>query len=58
MELPRFSGRLIGGFGVHIVASDFDPLDDNDWITVYWQDNPERRTEVSATLFASHAVVR
>ena len=35
-----------------------DPLDDDGWLSIYWQGNPERRTEVSATLFASQAILR
>lgn len=49
---------LDGTIVAPIVAPELDPLDDDGWLTIYWQGNPERRTEVSATLFASQAVLR
>lgn len=41
-----------------ISAPDLDPADDDGWLTIYWQGDSDRRTEVSATLFASQAVLR
>jgi hypothetical protein len=41
-----------------VIDPNIDPLDDDGWVTVYWQGSPERRTEVAATLFASQAVLR
>ena len=60
----EFEGRtcalslLDGTIVAPVVIPDIDPLDDDGWLTVYWQGNPERRTEVSAPLFASQAVLR
>ncbi|RUL78761.1 hypothetical protein [Dyella choica] len=52
--LSMLDGTLVAP----IVDPNMDPLDDDGWLTVYWQGNPERRTEVSATIFASQAVLR
>lgn len=41
-----------------VIDPDLDPSDDDGWVNVYWQGNPDRRTEVAATLFASQAVLR
>ena len=49
---------LDGTIVAPIIDPELDPLDDDGWVTIYWQGNPNRRTEVSATLFASQAVLR
>jgi hypothetical protein len=41
-----------------IVDPDLDPLQDDGWIMVYWQGDPQRAAEVSGGLFASQAVLR
>jgi len=41
-----------------LVDHDTGLSDDDAWVMVYWQGNPDRKSEVSATLFASHAVLR
>lgn len=41
-----------------IIDPDLDPADDDGWLTIYWQGDPTRRADVSATLFASQAVLR
>lgn len=41
-----------------VIDPDIDPADDDGWLTVFWQGDSARRTEVSATLFASQAVLR
>ncbi|WP_181300273.1 hypothetical protein [Rhodanobacter sp. PCA2] len=47
-----------GTIVVPVIDPDIDPVDDDGWLAVYWQGDSTRRTEVSATLFASQAVLR
>jgi len=49
---------LDGTIVAPIVNVDVDSLDDDGWVMIYWQGNPDRKTEMSATLFASQAVLR
>jgi hypothetical protein len=49
---------LDGTIVAPLVDHDTDPSDDDGWVMVYWQGNPDRKSEVSAALFASHAVLR
>lgn len=41
-----------------IFDADLDPIDDDGWVMVYWQGDPQRATEVSGSFFASQAVLR
>jgi len=41
-----------------VIDADIDTLDDDGWVMVYWQGDPDRKTEVPAALVASHAVLR
>lgn len=41
-----------------VIDPDIDPADDDGWLTIYWQGDSARRTEVSAMMFASQAVLR
>ena len=41
-----------------VIDPNIDPADDDGWLTIYWQGDSTRRTEVSATLYASQAVLR
>lgn len=47
-----------GTIVVPVIDPDIDPADDDGWLIIYWQGDSARRTEVSATLFASQAVLR
>lgn len=49
---------LDGTIVAPVISGNIDPLDDDGWVMVYWQGSPDRKTEVSATLFASQAVLR
>lgn len=49
---------LDGTIVAPVIDVNVDPLDDDGWVAVYWQGDPDRKTEVSATLFASQAVLR
>ncbi|MGA7437279.1 MAG: hypothetical protein WBW32_04020 [Luteibacter sp.] len=37
---------------------DLDPIDDDGWVMVYWQGDPQRAVAVSGGFFASQAVLR
>lgn len=49
---------LDGTIVAPVIDVNIDPLDDDGWVMIFWQGDPERKTEVSATLFASQAVLR